>query len=187
MLKGKHVYLKPVDRNEIEPLLELETRNKDFFNQFAPTRDDDFCTLEGQAKRLERMEENRENDLGYSFGIYLNDSDILIGQIGLFKLERGPGQKAMVGYSLDKEHNGKGYMTEALKLIVRFAFNQIKLHRIEAQVMPRNIGSVRILEKNGFHKEGIAKKNVMINGKWEDHQMLAILNDHYEQVIKNET
>jgi [ribosomal protein S5]-alanine N-acetyltransferase len=71
-------------------------------------------------------------------------------------------------------------MTEALKLIVDFGFNQIKLHRIEAEVMPHNIGSIRILEKTGFHIEGIAKKNVMINGKWEDHQVLAIINNNYE-------
>lgn len=181
MIKGMNVYINPVDRSEVESLLELETRNKDFFNQYAPNRDSDFYTLEGQVKRLEKMVENREKDLGYSFGIYLNENNELIGQIGFFKLERGPSQKAMVGYSLDKERNGKGYMTEALKLIIDFGFNQIKLHRIEAEVMPHNIGSIRILEKAGFHKEGIAKKNVMINGKWEDHQVLAIINNNYEK------
>lgn len=67
-------------------------------------------------------------------------------------------------------------MTEAVKLIVDFAFHELKLHRIEAGVMPRNLGSMRVLEKAGFHKEGIARKNVKINGVWEDHQVLAILN-----------
>jgi ribosomal-protein-alanine N-acetyltransferase len=179
MIKGLKVYINPVHRSEVESLLELETRNKEFFNQYAPNRDSDFYTLEGQVKRLEKMEENREKDLGYSFGIYLNENKELIGTIGFFKLERAPAHKAMVGYSLDKERNGKGYMTEALKLIVDFGFNQIKLHRIEAEVMPHNIASIRILENIGFHKEGIAKKNVMINGKWEDHQVLAIINDDY--------
>ncbi|MFC0186722.1 GNAT family N-acetyltransferase [Fictibacillus aquaticus] len=180
MIKGTNIYINPVDRSEVEALLELETRNMDFFNQYAPDRDADYYTLEGHVKRLERLKENREKDLGYSFGIYLNITNELIGTIGLFKLERGPAQKAMVGYSLDKAHNGKGYMTEALQLIVDFGFSQIKLHRIEAEVMPQNIGSIRILEKAGFHKEGISKKNVKINGKWEDHQVLAIINDKDE-------
>ncbi|MGK0468891.1 GNAT family N-acetyltransferase, partial [Clostridium sp.] len=83
----------------------------------------------------------------------------------------------MVGYALDKQFNGKGYMTEAIKLVVRFAFNELSLHRIEAGVMPTNIGSITVLEKAGFCKEGIARKNVKINGKWKDHQMLAIISD----------
>ena len=53
---------------------------------------------------------------------------------------------------------------------------KVKLHRIEAGVMPRNLASIRVLEKAGFHKEGIARKNVKINGKWEDHQLLAVIN-----------
>lgn len=71
-------------------------------------------------------------------------------------------------------------MTEAVKLIVDFAFHELKLHRIEAGVMPRNLGSMRVLEKAGFHK-GHRPKNVKINGVWEDHQVLAILNPDDEQ------
>jgi [ribosomal protein S5]-alanine N-acetyltransferase len=180
MIKGINVYINPLSLSDVKSILALEIKNKEFFSQYAPNRDSEFYTLEGQLSRMEKMNENRENDLGYSFGIYLTKSHELIGQIGFFKIERGPAQKGMVGYSLDKEQNGKGYMTEALQLIVDFGFNQLKLHRIEAEVMPRNIGSIKILEKTGFHKEGIAKKNVMINGKWEDHQVLAIINDKYE-------
>ncbi len=72
--------------------------------------------------------------------------------------------------------NSKDYTTETVKLIVDYAFNELNLHRIEAGVMPHNIASIRVLEKAGFHKEGIALKNVKINGKWEDHQVLAIIN-----------
>ncbi|MGO0190763.1 GNAT family N-acetyltransferase [Bacillus velezensis] len=76
---------------------------------------------------------------------------------------------------LDGKHNGKGYATKAVKLAVDYAFNELKLHRIEAGVMPHNKASIRVLEKAGFHKEDIARKNVKINGKWEDHQVLAII------------
>lgn len=81
--------------------------------------------------------------------------------------------------SLDQEHNGKGYTTEAVNLVVNYAFEILNLHRIEAGVMPDNLGSMRVLEKAGFHKEGIAIKNVEINGRWEDHQILAILNPNH--------
>ncbi len=62
-------------------------------------------------------------------------------------------------------------MPEAVRLMVDYAFTELKLHRIEAGVMPRNLGSIRVLEKAGFHREGIARSNVLINGKWEDHQV----------------
>jgi ribosomal-protein-alanine N-acetyltransferase len=63
-----------------------------------------------------------------------------------------------------------------VRLIVDYAFEVLKLHRIEAGVMPHNIGSIRVLEKAGFHKEGLSKKNVKINGRWEDHLHFAIVN-----------
>ncbi len=80
------------------------------------------------------------------------------------------------GYFLDEKHNGRGFTTEAVQLIVDYAFAELQLHRIEAGVMPHHSGSMRVLEKAGFHKEGLARKNVKINGRWEDHQVLAIIN-----------
>ncbi len=180
MMKGVRIYLYPLKTSDVTSVFELEWRNKAFFSQYGPNRDHDFYTEEGQLNRIIKMEENREKDLGYSFGIFLRETNELIGQAGFFKVERGPAQKAMIGYSLDQAYNGKGYMTEALKLMVDYGFNELKLHRIEAEVMPHNIGSIKILEKTGFYKEGIARQNVMINGKWEDHQVLAIINHNYE-------
>lgn len=67
-------------------------------------------------------------------------------------------------------------MTQAVKQVVRYAFEELKFHRITGEVSPDNPGSIRVLENAGFHKEGIAKSNVKINGVWEDHQVLAIIN-----------
>ena len=89
---------------------------------------------------------------------------------------RGPLQSAVLGYALDQKHNNKGYTTEAVELVVGYAFRKLALHRIEADVMPGNDASIRVLEKAGFHKEGIALQNVQINGEWQDHQVLAIIN-----------
>lgn len=103
--------------------------------------------------------------------------DELIGTIGLFRIERGPRQMAIIGYSLSQKHNGKGYATEAVRQLVRYGFDVLGLHRIEAGVMPKNGGSIRVLEKAGFEKEGISRKSVKINGEWEDHLILAIINE----------
>ena len=79
---------------------------------------------------------------------------------------------------MDKECNGSGYTTEAVSLAVEFAFNELKLHRVDAGAMLSNIGSMRVLEKVGFHREGIEQKGVKINGQWEDHQIFAIISDN---------
>jgi ribosomal-protein-alanine N-acetyltransferase len=175
LIKGESIYIRPFDVEDAASLLELQTENRRFFEKFALERDKDFYTLDSQLGRIKQFDEDWKSDQAYNFGIFHHDGT-LIGMINLFQVLRGSLQSAFIGYFLDKKHNGKGYTTEAVKLIVDYAFSELKLHRIEAGVMPHNIGSIRVLEKSGFHKEGIAKKNVKINGKWEDHQVLAIVN-----------
>lgn len=175
MINGENIYIKPLNSTDAVALLELHNKNRNFFEKFSVVRKSDFYTIEGQLDRIKQFEEERRNDLAYNYGIFRNDNT-LVGTINLFQVLRDSLQSAFIGYFLDKKHNGKGYTTEAVKLMVEYAFNDLNLHRIEAGVMPHNTGSIRVLEKSGFHKEGIAKKNVKINGKWEDHQVLAIIN-----------
>jgi [ribosomal protein S5]-alanine N-acetyltransferase len=174
-LSGQNIYIRQLNIDDAEDLLQLQVENKDFFEKYAMERSPDFYTLESQLKRLQMMDENAKQDLDYFFGIFTNENS-LIGTINLFAVMRGFIQSAFVGYFLDQRHNGKGYTTEAVKLIVKYSFEELKLHRVEAGVMPHNIGSIRVLEKAGFEKEGLARKNVKINGKWEDHQQMAIVN-----------
>ncbi len=63
--------------------------------------------------------------------------------------------------------------TEAVGLVVRFAFDRLALHRVQAAVMPRNLGSIRVLEENGFRREGLAPRYLQIDGRWEDHLIFA--------------
>lgn len=176
MSKIANVFIRPLILSDAVELLSLEKRNRAFFESYSIAHPENYWTLETQKELIEKWEQNTKKELEYRFGIFKIGEDILIGTIGLFQVFRGPRESALLGYSLDQEHNGKGYTTEATKLVVDYAFKILKLHRIEAGVMPGNTGSIRVLEKAGFHKEGIALKNVKINGSWEDHQMLAIIN-----------
>lgn len=175
-MRGEHIYLRAFKPQDAEAKLKLEKDNREFFEKFSMTRYPDFYTLVIQKEIIEIGIEQREEGREESFGIFRNEDDVLVGTISLFQIFRGPLQSAFLGYALDKSQNNKGYATEAVKLIVDYAFRHLHLHRIEAGVMPHNIPSIRVLEKAGFHKEGIAKSNVKINGKWEDHQVLAIIN-----------
>lgn len=181
-LEGNNIYIRFLEEGDAEAVLDLQLRNKEFFQKYVSTRNGEFYTLEVQKRLIGSNNEQSKRDEKYSFGIFQKNNDTIIGNIALTEVFRGPLQSCYIGYYLDLECNGKGYMTEAVRLAVKFGFEDIKLHRIEAGVMPRNLRSMRVLEKAGFIKEGIARKNVNINGKWEDHQVLAILDEDYKHI-----
>src|SRR5205085_692254 len=75
---------------------------------------------------------------------------------------------------VDRAANGRGICTEAVGLVVGIALDRLGLHRVQAAVMPRNAASIRVLEKNGFRREGLAPRYLRINGRWEDHLIFAV-------------
>lgn len=168
------IYLRPLQMQDAAELLELRLRNHDFLQPFEPIRPASHLTLEGQQEQLAQAERDFTNGAGYAFGIFLQDNDQLIGRIVLANVARGAWQNATLGYFLDAFHNGRGYATEAVRLVLPFAFSGAALHRVQAGVMPRNLGSIRVLEKNGFRQEGLSLRYLKINGVWEDHLMFAI-------------
>lgn len=173
---GQHIYLRYLEEADVGELVRLQNQNRAFFELYATTRREDFYSEESQLNRIKKSIEMKEEDKQYTFGIYLIETNELIGVIDLTEVVRGPMQACWLGYFLDRAQNGRGYTTEAVRLIVDFAFRTLKLHRIEAGVMPHNLGSIKVLEKSGFEREGLSKKNVQINGKWEDHLHFAVVN-----------
>lgn len=177
-LIGNKIYIRFFEDHDAQSLLDLHVRNREFFQKYSPIFQEESYTLEGIRNFINDSATQREADKNYAFGIFAKENQELIGEISLSRVARGPLQRCMVGYSLDSHFNGKGFTTEAVSLAVEFAFIELKLHRVEAGVMPSNTGSMRVLEKAGFHKEGLEQKGVMINGSWEDHFIFAILSGH---------
>ena len=175
-LVGQQIYLRLYKISDASELVSLHNRNREFFQRVSPLLPEAFYTEEYQKQRLQQALKKIDEGQLYAFGIFLKETEKLIGDISLTQISRGDLQSCYTGFTLDKENNGMGYTTEALKLVVDYAFKELKLHRIEAGAMTDNIASIRVLEKVGFEKEGIAKENLKINGKWTDHQILAIIN-----------
>ncbi|WP_172193806.1 GNAT family N-acetyltransferase [Saccharibacillus qingshengii] len=165
-----------VREGDAEELLRLEQDNQSFFRRFAGTRDDSFYTLEKQEERVRRAVDAAALDQLYLFVVRERQTEEMIGIVDLTGVSRGSLQSAWIGYFLDLKANGQGYMTEAVRFVVRHAFEVLALHRIEAGVMPHNEPSIRVLEKAGFAREGLSRRNVKIDGRWRDHVLLAILN-----------
>jgi ribosomal-protein-alanine N-acetyltransferase len=127
----------------------------------------------------------RDWRMGKSFAlmIFLQDDfgkpGALIGSITLSDVQRGIAQTGTLGYWIGKPHAGCGYMTEAAGLVCDFAFNALRLHRIEANCMPANERSINLLRKLAFEQEGYAKAYLQINGAWEDHLLWGRVNPRH--------
>ena len=176
-LKGNKIYIRFFEEQDAPALLNLHVKNRDFFQKYSPIFSDDTYTLEGIRNFISETVMQIKEDKNYAFGIFSKKTHELVGEISLSRVVRGPLQKCMIGYSLDSRFNGRGYTTEAVSLAVEFAFIELKLHRVEAGVMPSNTGSMRVLEKAGFHREGIELKGVKINGSWEDHYIFDVISE----------
>lgn len=168
------IYLRPLHEEDAAELVELRLRNHEFLQPFEPIRPASHLTLAGQQEQIAQAVKDFANQSAFAFGVFLQESDQMIGRVALSNVARGVWQNATLGYFLDKAFNGRGYSTEAVKLALQYAFTEAQLHRVQAGVMPHNLGSIRVLEKNGFRYEGRSLRYLQINGVWEDHNMYAI-------------
>lgn len=186
-LTGQRIELRFLEMEDAEIMLSLMKKNKDYWGRYEPKRDSTYYTLEKRHRDIEENLREALNGRSYSWGIYINKGDTLIGDISLYGIKNDPFNSGAVGYSIDESQIGKGYATEALSVVVAFAFNQLQLHRIEAGVAPENFGSIKVLEKVGFIREGLSRKNLRIMGEWQDHYKYSMLEDDWNDQIKKLT
>jgi len=119
----------------------------------------------------------------YGFLICRRDDGAMVGVINLFNIVRLGVQNAITGYFVGAPHVRRGYATEALQLVLRFAFRQLRLHRVEASIQPQNAASIALVRRAGFALEGYSRRLVKIAGKWRDHQRWAILVEDWRTTV----
>lgn len=177
-LQTSRLQLKTVNRERAADVLDFIVRNDEFWRIWEPAREAEFYTLEKQAEIL--AAESRSIADGSLFKVWLHQDDEMIGSIVISNIVRGVFQSAHVGYKLAQSHTGKGYMTEALSAVVGYCFDTLELHRLEANIMPRNKASMNVVKRLGFYEEGLAIKYLKINGVWEDHLHMVLRNERME-------
>jgi ribosomal-protein-alanine N-acetyltransferase len=181
MLRGSGTFIRPLEPSDAAAMLEVRSRNDEFLRPFEPLKPDDYLTLGAQRQEIERSAQDWRADRGYAFGIFSTTPSELIGRLALSNVARGAWQNATLGYFVDQAHNGRGHCTEAVALVLEFAFIYANLHRVQAAVLLRNEASARVLEKNGFRFEGTSKSYLRINGVWEDHHVYALTLEDWEE------
>ncbi|CAN5539837.1 ribosomal protein S5-alanine N-acetyltransferase [soil metagenome] len=178
---GPNVFLRPLGAADAPSLLELRLQDRDFLTDFEPHRQPSYFTRSGQAAEIAADQIDDRAGAGHAFGIFLTKDEQLAGRVRLSNLVRGAWHNATLGYFVGRAYSGRGVATEAVGLVLGFAFEEVRLHRVQAGVMPHNDASRRVLEKNGFRLEGRSKRYLYIGGAWQDHDLYAITEEEWPQ------
>jgi [ribosomal protein S5]-alanine N-acetyltransferase len=175
-LYGRRVMLRPLVPGDFAGWSEVRIRNGEWLTNWeplAPPGQGDPSRDRGAFDlRCSNRERDRQMGNGYGFGIFVDGT--FAGEINLNNVVRGAFQNAHIGYWIDRARAGNSYMSEAVVVITRFAFESLHLHRAEINIVPRNTNSRRVMEKLLYRAEGISERFLEIAGTWEDHMRYAI-------------
>lgn len=159
-------------------VLQFYLANKEVFEAYETDRPQHFYTEEFQKTLLHCEFNLAVKQSALRFWVYEKlKQDKIIGTISLQNIKRGCFQSCELGYKFDQRFWGRGYARESVSKCIQVAFEELKLHRIEAQVLPENMASRRLLWNLGFELEGIRKQNVNLHGVWRDHELYGLLSE----------
>jgi ribosomal-protein-alanine N-acetyltransferase len=182
-LFGRRVVLRPLQSQDFPQWQEVRRRNVDWLTKWEPARipgtPDVVEDRDAFAVRCSARSRERQLGTGYGFGIFV-DGD-LAGEINVSSVQRGPFSSAYVGYWVDEKHAGQGYVPEGLVVVARYCFEDLRLHRLQIAIIPRNHASRRVVEKLAIRDEGTALRYLEINGAWEDHVRYAITAEEWAE------
>ncbi|MFV5699224.1 GNAT family N-acetyltransferase [Flavobacterium sp. ZT3R17] len=171
ILETKRLLLRRVDANDVNEIFALRSNPETMKYIPRPL----LKTKEDALEHIAMIDAKIENNEGINWGITLKNDPKLIGIIGHYRI-KPEHFRAEIGYMLLPEFNGKGIIPEAVKEVVDYGFNVIKLHSIEAIIDPENFGSEKVLQKNGFIKEAHLKENEFYDGRFLDTVIYSLLN-----------
>ena len=190
-LYGRRVVLRPLVAQDFNGWSEVRRRNGEWLTQWEPMRlthhPDPETNREVFAARCGARERERLAGTQYAFGIFVDGA--FAGEINLNNVVRGAFQSATIGYWIDKSRAGRSLISEAVVVLAQYAFEEMRLHRLEICIIPRNVNSRRVMEKLDIRTEGIAERFLEINGVWEDHIRYGITfeewNERRSQIVKD--
>lgn len=160
-------------------------RNRAYHKRWAQTQPDSYFTVKMQKEYLKSDVNLFYEERLLPFFIFEKDHpEKVIGRVSLFNIVGGGMQCATIGYHLDEKAVGKGIMSEAVRAACAFGFKELKLHRIEAYVIPYNDRSLSVVRRAGFIQEGERKSYMHINGHWEDHLAFTLFEENLREMEK---
>ena len=182
-LFGRRVMLRGLTLADFEAWSEVRVRCGDWLTRWEPQRlpnqPDPSVDRDAFAVRCSARQRERQLGTGFGFGIFVDGT--FGGEINISSIQRGPFQNAYVGYWVDQKVAGQGVMPESVVVVLRFAFEELHLHRVQISIIPRNASSRRVVDKLGLRNEGTALRYLEIDGVWEDHVRYAMTAEEWDE------
>jgi ribosomal-protein-alanine N-acetyltransferase len=178
-MRGTGLHLRTPRAEDFEAWAALREASRDFLKPWEPIWPADDLTRAAFRRRIKRYAREIEEDSAYPFFLVRESDGALLGGLTLGMVRRGVSQATTLGYWMGQRHAGKGYMTSAVRLAAGYAFETLRLRRIEAACVPYNAPSMRLLERVGFQREGYARQYLCIDGVWQDHLLYALLRSDF--------
>jgi ribosomal-protein-alanine N-acetyltransferase len=169
-LLASRVALRWLDEGDLDALFEIFSDPEVMRYWSSPPLED----RDAARRLLAHIHDNFHRRTLFQWGVARREDDRVMGTCTLFHLDPD-NRRAEIGYALGRQHWGKGYMGEALHALLGFAFGELGLHRLEADVDPRNTASIKSLERLGFRQEGYLRERWIVNGEIQDALLFGLL------------
>lgn len=180
--ESARVSIRPLQPSDAAEIASMNERNRADIERVSPPSATDHFTTAGQVLRIDELLKKREQGTRVDWTIRVDG--VIAGDISLHAITRWALQTANVGYMVDSAIRGRGVATTALRLVVRNAFDELRLHRLDAGAMPSNTGSLRVLEKAGFTRVGLNRRFLYIAGVWQDHVLYEIVGPDFDPDVE---
>ncbi|MGE0829425.1 MAG: GNAT family N-acetyltransferase [Hyphomonadaceae bacterium] len=170
---GAGVYLRAPELRDFTEWAEVRAQSRAFLTPWEPTWSEDELTKPSFRYRIRRYLQDMEDDKAYPYFVFRMTDERLVGGVTLSNVRRGVAMAASLGYWVGEAFKRRGYTSAAVRAVVRHAFQDLGLHRVEAACQPDNFASQGVLRTCGFDQEGLARQYLRINGAWRDHLLFA--------------
>ena len=174
-LEGAGVRLRPHRSGDFAEWARVREASRDFLQPWEPTWPADDLTRGAYRRRLGAYAQDMERGVAYPFLVFRRDDNALMGGVTLSNIRRGVAQMGSVGYWIGRPFTRRGHTLDAVRAVTAFAFDRLRLHRVEAACIPTNEASRGVLAKAGFEHEGMARDYLKINGVWRDHLLFGLV------------
>ena len=174
-IETERTILRPPQHSDFRQWSALRRDSADFLKPWEPTWAEDHLSRRGFTNRVYWAQRSISNGNAVPLFLIRRADDALLGAITLDHIRRGPAQAGMCGYWMGQSFIRQGYMKEALRAVVHYAFTTLDLSRIESACLPENAASRGVLEKCGYKYDGVAQSYLQINGRWRNHVLYANL------------
>jgi ribosomal-protein-alanine N-acetyltransferase len=178
-LEGRKIYLRSPDLDDFSQWADLRAASRSFLEPWEPTWSKFELTRSAFRRRLQRYAIEKKDGKAFHFFMFDRLSNKLVGAINLNNVRRGVVQSCNMGYWTGEEFAGQGYMSDCVAAIIPFVFEDLALNRLEGAIIPGNDRSKKVLTKNNFTEEGLARDYLKINGHWRDHILFGMTRADY--------